>query len=140
MAQRSRGWCITLNGQNAATWRATWTSLAAVTSSTFSVAQLEQGAQGGNVHVQAFLYYENARAFTSVKNAFGHLNPHIEAAKGSIEENVAYCTKADTRVAGTQPKWWCTKKEMEYYIRLFDFSLFTTDDASIPLTVAPRSL
>ena len=64
---------------------------------TYLVAQKERGAEGTE-HIQAYCYFENAVAFTTVKTIFQ--GAHIEAARGSPEENRTYCTKEETRVSG----------------------------------------
>ena len=64
---------------------------------TYLVAQKERGAEGTE-HIQAYISFENAVAFTTVKTIFQ--GAHIEAARGSPEENRTYCTKEETRVAG----------------------------------------
>lgn len=58
--------------------------------------QLEQGEEG-TVHVQAFLYYHNARTGKTLKKEFPRA--HIENVM-QIPEAIAYCKKEETRVEG----------------------------------------
>ena len=61
-----------------------------------AIMQLEEG-QAGTRHIQGFLWYTNARTFSSVKNKFPQA--HIEV---SVDPFAAwqYCGKVDTRVEG----------------------------------------
>lgn len=75
----------------------------------FLVYQEERGAEG-TAHLQGYIYFSGATRMTQIKNiefktpegasVFPFRGAHLEAAKGSPEQNVAYCTKAETRVAG----------------------------------------
>jgi len=42
-------------------------------------------------HLQIFVYFPNAHAFTTMKRVFPRC--HIEKMRGSIEQNMSYCTK-----------------------------------------------
>jgi len=105
-----------------------------VSQAAFCVAQLESSPTTGRVHVQFYIHLKQAMTMSALQRALSPLVPHLEACRGSIEQNVDYCTKDATRVNGTKPKWFCCVPEMEYYIGLFDFSLFTSDRL-IPLSV-----
>lgn len=50
------------------------------------------------IHMQGFVYFKNPRAFGGIKPYFH--SAHLEPMKGSIEQNVAYCSKTESRVAG----------------------------------------
>lgn len=60
----------------------------------YLVYQLEKGEEG-TLHIQAFVYYENAIAFP--KKRFPRA--HIEKS-ANIEKSIEYCQKEDTRVRG----------------------------------------
>lgn len=66
----------------------------------YAVWQLERGANGGNVHVQAYVETHTRITPMSLVNAFvaaGWPHPHVIIAQGTAEQNRAYCTKDDTR-------------------------------------------
>ncbi len=94
--KRSRGWTITLNNPTIEdliffrdpTIRA---------SASHYVAQLEVGS-AGTPHVQGYVRWTNAKAFAPTKALLR--NAHIEAARGSIEDNRKYCTKPEGRLEG----------------------------------------
>lgn len=74
----------------------------------FLVYQEERGAES-TAHLQGYIYFSKATRMTQIKNiefktpegasVFPFRGAHLEAAKGSPEQNVAYCTKAETRAA-----------------------------------------
>jgi len=65
------------------------------------VYQKEKGEEGGNVHFQGYVVYKNARALVGVRKVLP--TAHWEIAKGDADQNRVYCTKDDTRLAGTAP-------------------------------------
>lgn len=65
----------------------------------YLVYQREKCPQTGNLHWQCYMQLLKKQRFTAVKKMFTS-QPHIEASRGSPEENRAYCTKTDTRVDG----------------------------------------
>lgn len=56
-------------------------------------------------HIQGYVYFNNARAFNSVKKLIkdwaGGIQPHVEVAGGSPMQNEEYCSKEESRIAGT---------------------------------------
>lgn len=90
-AVRSRGWCLTLNSptntdiSTLKNWADTYDMY---------VIQLEIGHRTGTRHLQGFIYHRNAIMFTTLKNAWP--KAHWEPMKGSISDNVTYCSKSDT--------------------------------------------
>lgn len=54
------------------------------------VAQLEQGEEG-TPHIQGYVYWQNARAWKSMRKLFPRA--HIEPANGSPSQNKHYCNK-----------------------------------------------
>lgn len=52
----------------------------------------------GRIHWQTFVYFHNAKTFKEVLNYFKKRKIHVEFSKGSIAENIAYCTKDDDYV------------------------------------------
>lgn len=102
---QARGWCFTWNNP---THKILFPDGLPV-GVRFLVYQEERGAEG-TAHLQGYIYFSGATRMTQIKNiefktpegasVFPFRGAHLEAAKGSPEQNVAYCTKAETRVAG----------------------------------------
>lgn len=69
----------------------------------YFVGQLERG-ESGNVHLQCYfeLRREN-RSIPAIKNILKCDGIHLESARGSYEDNLRYCTKESTRIAGCEP-------------------------------------
>lgn len=75
----------------------------------YIVYQVEKGREGTE-HLQGFIYFESKKRMSAIKkidfktpdgaSVFPFATAHLEAAKGSPEQNKDYCTKAETRVAG----------------------------------------
>lgn len=61
--------------------------------------QLEQGSKTGHVHIQGFIVFKNRLRLKSVKKIVGD-RAHLEAARGTWKENLTYCSKSETRIAG----------------------------------------
>lgn len=65
--------------------------------------QVERTPTTNTLHYQGFLEFKNARLMGGVVNIlkpWGGKAPHVEKANGSAEQNLKYCTKADTREMG----------------------------------------
>lgn len=67
---------------------------------TYYVFQLEKAPSTGGLHFQGYIRLSRAMDLAPLRKLFGPFNPHLEACKGNESENVAYCTKEETRVAG----------------------------------------
>lgn len=92
---KSRCWCWTLNNPP----RDVATFIAGLPESVrFAVAQLERGAEG-TLHVQGYIAFKNATTMGGCKKIVGE-RAHVEAARADEKANIAYCTKASTRVEG----------------------------------------
>lgn len=63
-----------------------------------AVWQLEIG-DNGTPHFQGYINFLGSQRMSGVKKAVGG-EPHVEAARGTHAECVAYCTKTETRVEG----------------------------------------
>lgn len=78
---------------------------------TYCCWQLETAPTTGNLHCQGYIYFKSNRRLGSVKQWLGdfrtiggnnfQLQPHIERARGTAQQNRDYCSKNDTAVAGT---------------------------------------
>lgn len=64
---------------------------------------LEEG-ESGTPHLQGFVCFKNPKMFTGIKRIPGFGRMHLESMKGTVEQNIAYCSK-DGRFEeyGTKP-------------------------------------
>lgn len=85
MTGRSRGYCFTLNN-----YRKRDIKSIKQIPCRYMVVGKEVGEQGTK-HLQGYIYFDNARSFSSIKKLIP--KAHIEAAKGSPQQNREYCTK-----------------------------------------------
>lgn len=61
----------------------------------------EVGGDNGTPHLQGFVYYKNPRRFEAVRKA---IPGHIEVARGTVDQNVEYCSKdGAVTTFGTKP-------------------------------------
>jgi hypothetical protein len=63
----------------------------------YAIWQLEKGQQG-TLHLQAYVRYANAVSFNTAKKTYP--TAHIEVAKGTPDQCIAYSSKEDTRQEG----------------------------------------
>lgn len=84
---RSRGWCLTLNN-----WKQDEYDALKKYADTLThyIIGKEKGVRKTD-HLQVYLYNKNAISFDSVKKIVPRA--HIEKAKGSISDNLKYCSK-----------------------------------------------
>lgn len=91
---RARRWCITLNNytdEDVETWRNIQCK--------YICFGKEQGKQGTK-HLQGYVEFENARNRNGLKTVFGS-RCHFEAARGTAEQNIEYCSKESRDADGT---------------------------------------
>ena len=77
-------------------------------SCTYLMCQRESCPDTGRTHVQGYLACASAVRFTVAKSLVQQLfqyagGPHMAYIRGSIADNIRYCSKVDTRLPGTQP-------------------------------------
>lgn len=65
----------------------------------YAVFQQEQGNKDHTIHFQGYIQFTTKQRLTWIKNNVDD-KAHWTACNGTAEENVAYCTKEDTRMAG----------------------------------------
>lgn len=65
----------------------------------YMVWQRERGEQGTE-HVQGYVRFNKRKRLSAAKNWFSAPEIHMEVARGNEQQNKAYCTKVETRVAG----------------------------------------
>ena len=61
--------------------------------------QLERGAQG-TPHFQGYMRFSKRKTLSDIKRLLRYDTAHIEPARGSEQQCVDYCSKAETKVAG----------------------------------------
>jgi len=66
----------------------------------YLVYQIERGSEAGTQHLQGYVRFHNRKRLSTVKNVLENQGAHLEQARGSEEQNKAYCTKEDTRESG----------------------------------------
>jgi len=88
---RNRNWFFTLNNPIDDQIPTTWIGVV------YGVWQKEQGAEG-TVHLQGYVHLENPKALGAMKIICPQA--HWEPRRGSHEQAKAYCSKAETRLAG----------------------------------------
>ena len=85
---RSRGWCFTLNNY-------TGTDIESIKSiENCKYIFQEETGEKKTKHLQSFIYFDNARSFTSLKKLLP--KAHLEAARNKAA-SIKYCSKEDTR-------------------------------------------
>lgn len=72
--------------------------------------QYEKG-ENGTKHIQAIIYFKNARSFDSIKKAFPRA--HIEKTN-NIEASIKYCSKKDTREG---MDYYCSERWRKIYFK-----------------------
>lgn len=60
--------------------------------------QLERGTGTGHVHLQGFLVTLKTQRLPAVSKLLPHA--HIELMKGNVKQNIEYCSKSETKLAG----------------------------------------
>lgn len=83
---RGRAWCFTLNNYTEAEFETVKQA-----DCRFLICGREVG-ESGTPHLQGYVYFQNAVRLSSVKALLG-ARMHLELAKGSVEQNIAYCSK-----------------------------------------------
>lgn len=65
----------------------------------FTTYQFEKCPQTNKIHVQGYIQFKRkCRGITKLQKLLGSC--HVETAKGTLEDNITYCNKPDTRLAG----------------------------------------
>lgn len=96
---KSRAYCFTLNNPTDAHKQ----SLSAI-KCTYIIVGLEHGEEKKTPHLQGYLRFKSPIVFKSVKKKLPN-GCHIEAAKGSPQQNIIYCSKESIFYEnGTRPK------------------------------------
>lgn len=95
--KRSRGWCMTLNNYTEREYE-TVTGIDCV----YGIVGKEKGEEG-TPHLQGFFQFASVKSLKQIKTLAPRA--HWEATQGSIDQNVAYCSKeGDFVECGIRPK------------------------------------
>jgi len=92
---RSRHWCFTIHNDFDTFEK--WVD----TNGTRFMYQYEIGEETKKEHIQAYVYFKNARTFRSLKKDLPK-GAHIEKCN-NVEASIIYCQKEETRKGGTSP-------------------------------------
>lgn len=92
---KSARWCFTVNNPGP------WLPVFDDTAMDYIVFQHEVGAAGATPHIQGYVRFKIRKALSAAKALIAD-TAHMEIARGSEEQNRAYCTKADTRMPDTE--------------------------------------
>lgn len=90
----TKRWCFTVN--NPGEWKPEYKD-----GMDFLIWQYEIG-ENGTEHIQGYVRFANRKRMSTAKRELTD-RAHMEPAKGTEADNKAYCTKAETRKAGTEP-------------------------------------
>lgn len=95
--QRSRGFCFTYHFSSFNEQKSAEDNLANLATE-FQIYQYELCPTTGKVHIQGYLYYSDQVSFSTIHAMCPGI--WITNAKGSPAQNIAYCSKESTRIAG----------------------------------------
>lgn len=105
---QARNWCFTLQADEKKGQHLSWPGAKALPldwvdsgagNIVYLCAQVERAPSTGKLHLQGFLSLKTKTYLSSLKNKYSS-TAHWEIARGTPEENKAYCSKSETRVAG----------------------------------------
>jgi len=97
-----RHWCFTIGGEEAMTINGLedlWDS----TCMNFLCGQLEYTQnedEEDNFHWQGYVQFHKSLRFTQVKKYLKSFTAHVEEARGTLQENIDYCTKKQSQLLG----------------------------------------
>lgn len=98
-ARRARSWCFTINNHKDDTGD-TLDQAFRDNNAKRWVFQEEVAPTTNTPHLQGCVMFANARTFNSLKNSIFPKEVHLEITRGTWKSNVAYCSKASSRVEG----------------------------------------
>lgn len=90
--QKVRHVCFTLNNPGDADYERLYTLCVDATRVRYAIVGLETAPSTGTQHFQGYISFTGTRSFNSIKGLIGERS-HLEAAKGSAEQNQTYCRK-----------------------------------------------
>lgn len=92
IAERSRGWALTLNNYTEDEVTQLHMCFESDSKCEFWILGREIGEEG-TPHIQGYVYWLNARTFNSVRETLNNERIHIEKAKAGPQQNRSYCAK-----------------------------------------------
>lgn len=98
---RARNYCFTVNKDPVKFFKH-WEACDLPSLVQFIVFQQEVAPETGHLHVQGYVQLTKALSLKQVQVLL-RSRCHLEKANGSMGQNVAYCTKVDSRLDGTEP-------------------------------------
>lgn len=93
---RARNWCVTIN--NPPGEAESWGNLGLPNFTQYAVWQGERGEEKKTPHIQLYVQCNRAVDLSTLQQ--WNNRAHFEVARGSFEQNEAYCTKEDGRISG----------------------------------------
>lgn len=94
VGHRARAWCFTVYNEGIVNDPEPWTrSVECV----YLVCQREVCPTTGRVHMQGYVYWQVQRTMSATKKKLRDNGAHVRAARGTGDQNKAYCTKQDSR-------------------------------------------
>lgn len=112
---QGKRWCFTINTGGALVdvadpeavtdeRLALWSALDSPLWGVYGGAQWEVAPTTQQLHIQGFCVFSKNMRMSALKKV--HATAHWELMKGTLEQSEAYCSKAETRLEGTEPKVW----------------------------------
>nr|AOV86303.1 putative rep protein [uncultured virus] len=98
---RARNYCFTVNKEVTAFYNH-WETCDLPSLIQFIVFQKEVAPETGHLHVQGYVQLTKALSLKQVQVLL-RTRCHLEKANGSASQNIAYCTKVDSRLDGSEP-------------------------------------
>jgi len=93
-SKKSAGYCFTLNNPTGEeVWNGKWI---------YIIRGNEIAPETGTPHIQGYVYYKSEVSFKSVKKQLPE-GAHIEATKGSPQQNITYCKKGGSFIETGEP-------------------------------------
>ncbi len=101
MSSKSRAWTYTLFPKQEWTRAKLNNELDIVTqlSCEYMIMQMETSPTTQRMHIQGYIYFKNPRTMRGVKRLLWN-GAHLEIARGTPDQNKAYCSKPESRVMG----------------------------------------
>jgi len=101
---RARNWCFTYNAdeEQAVSWLTANPPLTIELGSytKYLHYQLEKAPTTGQIHLQGFVCFEALKTMQQAKDYFESSTIHVDKMLGTVAQNIVYCSKSATKLAG----------------------------------------